>query len=67
MNLGVDHKVKIKENENKNKKDQNLDFTRELKMLWNMKVTVIPNLSDSLKTTSKGLVKRLEELEIKKN
>ena len=35
----VDFRVKIKEIE---KRDKYLDLARELKMLWNMKVTVIP-------------------------
>ena len=35
----VDHKVELKENE---KKDKYLDLARELKNMWNMKVTFIP-------------------------
>ena len=34
----VDHRVKLKESENI---DKYLDLARELKKLWNMKVTVI--------------------------
>ena len=34
----ANHRIKLKENE---KKDKYLDLTRELKKLWNMKVTVI--------------------------
>ena len=37
--LPADHAVKSKESE---KKDKYLDITRELKKLWNMKVTVMP-------------------------
>ena len=33
-------RVKLKESE---KKDKYMDFARELKKLWNMKVTIIPN------------------------
>ena len=50
----ADHKVKLKESEQKNKY---LDLTRELKKLWNMKVTNC--------TVTKGLIKGLEDLEIK--
>ena len=57
----ADNKVKNKENE---KRDSFLDLTRELKQVCNMKVTVIPILIRALGTTSKGLVKGLEELEI---
>ena len=35
----ADHRIKLKERE---KKDKNLDLTRELKKLWNMKVTILP-------------------------
>ena len=35
----ADHWIKLKECE---KKDKYLDFARELKKLWNMKVTIIP-------------------------
>ena len=41
-----------------------MDFVRELKKLWNMKMTVIPIISGVLGTISKGLFRRLEELEI---
>ena len=34
----VDHRIKLKECE---KKDKYLDLARELKKLWNMKVTII--------------------------
>ncbi len=37
----VDHRVKLKDNKNK---DKYLELTWELKILWNMKVTVIPNV-----------------------
>ena len=35
----TDHRIKLKESE---KKDKYLDLARELKKLWNMKVTIIP-------------------------
>ena len=64
MNFPVpgDHRVKLKENEKRNKY---LNFARELKKLWNMKVTVIPIVIGVLGTVTKGLVKGLEDLEIR--
>ena len=35
----ADHKINLKESE---KKDKYLDLARELKNLWNMKVTIVP-------------------------
>ena len=37
--VSADHRIKLKEYE---KKDKYLDLARELKKLWNMKVTIIP-------------------------
>ena len=37
--ISVDHTIKLEESE---KRDEYPDLTRELKKLWNMKVTVIP-------------------------
>ena len=42
-----------------------LDLARELKNLWNMKATVKPIVIGALGTFTKGLVQRLEDLEIK--
>ena len=42
-----------------------LDFARELKKLWNMKVTVIPIVTDALGTVTIGLVLGLVDLEIR--
>ncbi len=63
MDLAVlaDHRVKIKESE---KRDKCLDLARELKRLWNMKVTLIPIVTSVLGTITKGLIKGLEDLEI---
>ena len=58
----ADHKGKIKESVMIKKY---LDLARELKKLWNMKVTVIPIVVDALGTTPKSLERRLEELEIR--
>ena len=60
----ADHRVKLKESE---KKDKYLDLTSELKKkLWNIKVTFKPIIIGALGTVTKGLVKGLEELEIKR-
>ena len=53
--------VKMKEIE---KKDKYLDLARELKKLWIMKVTIIPITIDAFGTVTKGLLKRLEDLEV---
>ena len=47
MNFAVttDHREKLKECE---KKEKYLDPTKELKKLWNMKVTIIPIVIDAL-------------------
>ena len=46
----VDHRVKLKESE---KRDKYLDVARELKKLWNMKVTIIPIVIGALGTVTK--------------
>ena len=58
----VDHRIKLKESE---KRDKYLDLARELKKLWNMKVTIIPVVTDALGTVTKGLVQGPEDLEIR--
>ena len=55
------HRIKLKECE---KKDKYLDLARELKKLWNMKVTIVPIVIGALGTITKGLLKGLEDLEI---
>ena len=45
------HRMKIKECE---KTAKYLDLARELKKLWNMKVTIIPIVSGPLGTVTKG-------------
>ena len=57
----MDHKKDLKEFE---KKDKFLDIARELKKLWNMKVTIVPIVIDVLGTVTKGLLKGLEDLEV---
>ena len=58
----VDHRVKLKESE---KRHKYVDLARELKKLWNMKVTVISIVSDALGTVTKGLIQGLEGLDIR--
>ena len=57
----ADHRIKLKECE---KRHKYLDLARELKKLWNMKVTIIPILIGAFSTVNKGLLKGLEDLEI---
>ena len=53
----ADHRIKLKECE---KKDKYPDLARELKKMWNKKVTIIPNVICAFDTVTKGLVKDLE-------
>ena len=46
----VDHRIKINESE---KIDKGLGLARELKKLWNIKVTVIPTVIGALGTVTK--------------
>ena len=57
----ADHRIKIKECE---KRDKYLDLARELKKLWNMKVTIILIVIGTFGTVTKGLLKGLEDLEV---
>ena len=59
--VSTDHRIKLKEWE---KKDDYPDLARELKKLWNMKVTIVPIVIGALGTVSKGLLKGLEELDV---
>ena len=59
----------IKYNNNDNnkeceKKDKYLDLARELKKLWNMKVTIVSIVIGAFGTIAKGLLKDLEDLEV---
>ena len=57
----ADHRIKLKACE---KKDKYLDLARELKKLWNMKVTIIAIVIGAIGTVTKGLLKGLEDLEV---
>ena len=56
----ADQRINLKESEKKNKY---LDLARELKKLWNMKVTIVPIVIGALGTVTKELLKGLEDLE----
>ena len=58
----ADSRLKITESKNR---DKYRDLAREQNELLNMKVTVMPILIGELGTIIKGLVKRLEDLEIR--
>ena len=57
----ADHRINLKESE---KKDKYLVLARELKKLWNMKVTIVPIVIGALGTVTKELLKGLEDLEV---
>ena len=57
----ADHRIKLKECE---KRDKFLDFARELKKIWNMKMTIIPIVIGAFGTVTKGLLKGLEDFEV---
>ena len=57
----VDHRINLKESQ---KKDKYLDLARELKKLRNIKVTIVPIVTDKIGTVTKGLLKGLEDLEV---
>ena len=57
----ADHRVKLKESK---KRDKYVDFSREVKKFWTMKVTVIPIVIGALGTVTKGLIQGPDNLEI---
>ena len=61
FDVPADHRIKLKECE---KKDKYHDLARELKKLWNMKVTVIAIVIGAFGTVTKGLLKGLDDLEV---
>ena len=61
MAVPADHRIKLKEGE---KKDKYFELARKLKKLWNMKATIVPIIIGAFGTVTKGLLKRLENLEI---
>ena len=61
VSLLREHRINLKECE---KKDKYLDLARELKRLWDMKVTIVQIFIGALSTINKGLLKGLEDLEV---
>ena len=57
----AEHRINLMEFK---KKDKYLDLARELKKLWNMKVTIVPIVIGTFGTITKGLFKGLEDLEV---
>ena len=57
----ADHRINLKECA---KRDKYLDLARELKKLWNMKVTIVPIVIGAFGTITKGLLKGLENMEV---
>ena len=61
--IQTDSSAKLQESE---KRVKYPDFARVQNKLWNMKVTVIPIVKGALGTITKGLLKRQEDIEIRK-
>ena len=57
----ADHGIKLKECE---KRDNYLNLARELKRLWNMKVTIVPIVIGAFGTINEGLLKGQDDLEV---
>ena len=57
----ADHRINLKECA---KKDEYLDLARELKKLWNRKMTIVPIVIGAFGTINKGLLKGLEDMEV---
>ena len=64
IDVPADQSVKVKESKKK-KRHKYQELARELKKLWNMKVTVIPIVIGAVDAVPKGLVLGLEDLEIR--
>ena len=62
LSVVADQRIKLKECE---KGDRYLDLARELKKLWNMLVTIIPIVIGAFGAVTKGLLKGLEDLEVR--
>ena len=59
--VSAGYRIKLKECEKKNKY---IDLARELKKLWNMKVTIITIMIGAFGAVTKALLKGLEDLEV---
>ena len=62
LTVPADPRVKLKENE---KRDKYLNLAKELKKLWNMKVTVISIAIGALGSATKRLIQGLKDVEIR--
>ena len=60
--VSADQRINLKESE---KKDKYLNHARELKKLWNMKVMIVPIVIGAWGPITKGLLKGLEDLEVR--
>ena len=58
----VDNRMEIKESK---KIDKYMDLAKELRKLWDMKVTIIPVVAGVLKTAPKDMKRRLGKLAIR--
>ena len=63
--LSTNSDVKNSQGVNSNNNNKYLNLARELKNLWNMKMTVIPIVVGSLDTFNKELLQGLEDLKIR--
>ena len=61
FSITADHRIKLKECE---KKYKYLDLLRELKKLWNTRMTIVSIVIGALGTVTKGLLKGLEDLKV---
>ena len=59
--VSADHRIKLKGCE---KKDKYFDLARELKKLWNMKLSIVTIVIGAFGTVTEGLLKGLEDLEV---
>ena len=57
----MDNRINLKESK---KKDKYLYLAKELKKLWNMKVTIVPIVIGAFGTITKGWLKGQKDLEI---
>ena len=62
FDVPADHRVELKESENRNKYQT---LPEKWKKLWNIKVTMMPIVIGAHGTVTKGLVRKLEDLEIR--
>ena len=64
IDFAIPHDTRV-DNKEFEKIEKYLDLARELKKVWNMKVTVVPLVDGALDTPAKALKKRLKTIGIK--